>query len=97
MKTTIPAIILACTILAVPFLLVRKDKSDIEDLQTELRSLKGRVDVLKGKIAIIEFNAKHNEQTAKRVVAEVRKIVDGVYYSHIIPVSRGYLMVREEK
>ena len=89
MKTILLALILACTILAVPFLLDREDKFDIEDLQAELRSLKGRV-------AVLEYNAKHTENNANRAIRKVEEMVTTAY-SHIIPVQGGLLAIKEEE
>ena len=86
MKPTILAIILAVSLCASAYILADNSK---------LHLVNKRIAKAEIKIAVLQDRFTRDQHHAQRVIDEVREIVTTAY-SHIIPVNKGFIAIKEE-
>ena len=92
----LPSILALCIVLSLGFITDFYHDKEIRDLKKEVRSLNQEIDVLWDYVEFNDESAERVIEKAEWVVDEVRAIVN-VTYSKFIPISGGWLAVREEE
>ena len=86
MKTTILAIILAISLCTTAYILNRNFHGNV---------LIERIAKTEIQMGLLQSKFEESNRNAQMVIEEVRKIVTTAY-SHIIPVNKGFIAIKEE-